>query len=271
MTRPVVSRRTFLGTIGAAGMGSLLPTLEAEAQTIGIKKRLIMLTSGNGTVPADWKPTATAGALTSLNKCMVALEPFKQDLIVVDGLGWQFGDGPGVDHMRIAIMWNGSPMLVGNDFSNDSGTRPCGWGSSISIDQQIANSLVETAKTPFKSLEFGVNLNRHHIYTRVNYAGSNQPIAPEPDPYAMFDRLFKNIGAQPSTPADLDRIRPWPATSRASQACCGRAPRTKSASPGSARLPVITPSRTIPASPVAPSESRRTTGSPARWPTCWRS
>ena len=44
---------------------------------------------------------------------MVALEPLKQDLIVVDGLGWQFGDGPGVDHMRIAMMWNGSPMLTG--------------------------------------------------------------------------------------------------------------------------------------------------------------
>ena len=62
-------------------------------------------------------------------------------------------------------------------------------------------------KTPFKSLEFGVYLNRHHIYTRVNYAGSNQPIAPETDPYAMFDRVFKNIGAQPSNPADLERIR----------------------------------------------------------------
>jgi hypothetical protein len=208
MTRPVLSRRTFLGSIGAAGMGSLLPLTEAEAQTAGgVKKRLIMLTSGNGTVPADWKPMATGGMLTSLNKCMVPLEPFKQDMVVVDGLGWQFNDSPGVDHMRIAMMWNGSPMLAGNDFSNSTGTRPCGWGGGISIDQAIANKLSETIKTPFKSLEFGVNQPRHHIYTRVNYAAANQPIPPEDDPYVMFDRLFKNIGAQPSDSAALEKIR----------------------------------------------------------------
>jgi hypothetical protein len=202
-----VSRRAFLGSIGAVGMGSLLPTLEAEAQPAA-KKRLVMLTSGNGTVPAEWKPTAGAGgALMSLNKCMAALEPLKQELLVLDGLGWQFNDSPGVDHMRIAMMWMGSPMLTGNDFSNSTGTRPCGWGSSITIDQHIANKLAETVKTPFKSLEFGVWTKSHHIYTRVNYAGSNQPIAPMDDPYAVFERLFKNIGPQPSASMDLEKIR----------------------------------------------------------------
>ncbi len=207
MMRPSVSRRALLATIGAAGMGSLLPIMEAEGQAAEPKKRLILLTQGNGTVHSAWKPTATGGALASLNQCMAALEPHKQDLLVLDGLGWQFGDGPGVDHMRICMMWNGSPMLTGNDFSNSTGSRPCGWGSSISIDQAVANKLAETLTTPFKSLEFGVRLNNHHIYTRVSYAGPNQPIAPEIDPYAMFDRVFKDIGAQPSDPAALERIR----------------------------------------------------------------
>src|SRR5687768_6147741 len=100
MSRPSVSRRAFLASIGAAGMGSLLPIMEAEGQAADARKRLILLTSGNGTVPAAWKPTATNGALASLNKCMGALEPHKQDLLVLDGLGWQKEDGPGVDHMR---------------------------------------------------------------------------------------------------------------------------------------------------------------------------
>src|SRR5687768_7029097 len=125
MIGPSVSRRAFLATIGAAGMGSLLPIMEAEGQAAEPKKRLILLTQGNGTVHSAWKPTATGGALASLNQCMAALEPHKQDLLVLDGLGWQFGDGPGVDHMRICMMWNGSPMLDGNDFSNNTGTRPC--------------------------------------------------------------------------------------------------------------------------------------------------
>lgn len=207
MSRSSISRRAVLATLGAAGMGSLLPILEAEGQAAEPKKRLILLTSGNGTVTSAWKPTATGGALASLNKCLTPLEAHKQDLLVLDGLGWQFGDGPGVDHMRICMMWNGSPMLTGNDFSNSTGSRPCGWGGSISIDQHVANKLAETVKTPFKSLEFGVRAQNHHIYTRVAYAGPNQPIAPESDPYAMFDRVFKDIGTQPTDTATLERLR----------------------------------------------------------------
>jgi hypothetical protein len=188
-------------------MGSLLPTLEAEGQATAPKKRLILLTSGNGTVLDAWRPTASGGTLTSLGQCLGPLEAHMQDLLVLDGLGWDYGDGPGVDHMRIAMMWSGSPMLEGNDFSNSTGTRPCGWGSSISIDQHVANRLAETVTTPFKSLEFGVDVSRHHIYTRVSYAGSNQPIAPEGDPYAMFDRVFADIGSQPTDTAALEAIR----------------------------------------------------------------
>jgi hypothetical protein len=188
-------------------MGSLVPILEAEGQATAAKKRLILLTSGNGTVLEAWRPTASGGALTSLNQCMAPLEAHMQDLLVLDGLGWDYGDGPGVDHMRIAMMWSGSPMLEGDDFSNSTGDRPCGWGSSISIDQHVANFLAETVPTPFKSLEFGVDVSRHHIYTRVSYAGPNQPIAPEGDPYAMFDRVFADIGSQPTDSAALERIR----------------------------------------------------------------
>ena len=188
-------------------MASLVPTLEAEGQATAPKKRLILLTSGNGTVLDAWRPSASGGMLTSLNQCMAPLEAHMQDLLVLDGLGWDYGDGPGVDHMRIAMMWTGSPMLQGNDFSNSTGTRPCGWGSSISIDQLVANRLAETVTTPFKSLEFGVDVTRHHIYTRVSYAGPNQPIAPEGDPYAMFERVFANIGSQPTDTAALEAIR----------------------------------------------------------------
>jgi hypothetical protein len=205
MSRPVASRRAFLGTMGAAGMGALIPSLEAEAQTAGAKKRLIMLTSGNGTVPSQWKPSGSNTSLT-LSTALAPLEMYKQDLIAINGLGWQYGDGPGVDHMRIAMMWNGTPMLTGTDFSNSTNDRPCGWGGGISVDQTIANKLAETVKTPFKSLEFGVYLPRHHIYTRVNYAAANQPIPPVDDPYAMFDRVFKNL-APMAGPGGIDKLR----------------------------------------------------------------
>jgi hypothetical protein len=206
MTRPVVSRRTFLGSIGAAGMGALIPTTEAEAQALGAKKRLILLTSPDGTVHTEWKPTSDAKGLSVMSKALMPLDPFKQDLLVLDGMGWQYGDGPGVDHMRIAMMWNGTPMLTGTDFSNNTGDRPCGWGGGISVDQFVANKLAETIKTPFKSLEFGVANAKAHIYTRVSYSGPNQPLPPESDPTVAFNRVFKNIG-QPTDTGAMDKLR----------------------------------------------------------------
>jgi len=208
MTRPVFSRRTFLGSIGAAGMGALVPTLEAEAAAPGgVKKRLILLTSPNGSVHTDWKPGFDGTSLT-LSKALAPLEAHKKDILVLDGLGWQYGDGPGVDHMRICMMWNGSPMLTGKDFSNSTGDRPCGWGGGISVDQQVANHLAtqQMVTTPFKSLEFGVYQGKHHIYTRVSYAGANQPIPTEPDPAVMFARLFKDAGQNLGT-ADLAKLQ----------------------------------------------------------------
>ncbi|MEA2697341.1 MAG: hypothetical protein QOI66_1612 [Myxococcales bacterium] len=208
MTRPVFSRRTFLGSVGAAGMGALIPTLDAEAATTGAKKRLILLTSPNGTVHTDWKPGFDGTTLT-LSKALAPLEAHKQDILALDGLGWQYGDGPGVDHMRICMMWNGTPMLTGTDFSNSTGDRPCGWGGGISVDQQVANQLVakQMIATPFKSLEFGVYQGKSHIYTRVSYAGANQPLPTEPDPAVMFTRLFKNGVGQPMGAADLTKLR----------------------------------------------------------------
>jgi hypothetical protein len=208
MTRSVFSRRKFLGSIGAAaGMGALIPVLEAEAVPAGAKKRLILLTSPNGSVHTDWKPTFDGTSLT-LSKALAPLEAHKQNILAVDGLGWQYGDGPGVDHMRICMMWNGTPMLTGSDFSNSTGDRPCGWGGGISVDQHVANQLAtqQMVATPFKSLEFGVFQGKHHIYTRVSYAGANQPIPTEPDPAAMFNRLFKDVGNTMGT-ADLAKLR----------------------------------------------------------------
>lgn len=187
-----VSRRAFLGSMGAAGMAvPLIPILESEAEPTGLPTRIIMLCSANGTIHDQWQPTYDGTTLT-LSSVLAPLEAHKQDLIVLDGLGWQYDDGPGVDHMRICMLWNGTPMLEGNEFLNSTGDRPCGWGGGISVDQFIANEI--GGQTPFASLEFGVQNGGAHIYSRVSYSGPDQPIPPEDDPYGMFDRLFAEFG-----------------------------------------------------------------------------
>ena len=45
--------------------------------------------------------------------------------------------------------------------------------------------------TRFGSLEFGVMVpDRSDTWTRMSYAGPNQPVAPVDDPYRMFDKLY---------------------------------------------------------------------------------
>ena len=202
MIRRRLSRRTFLGGLGAAGVAApLVPLLEAEAETGPMPKRLILLCSSNGTVHSQWKPGFENNTL-QLSPALAPLEAHKHNLVVLDGLGWGYGDGPGVDHMRICMLWNGTPMLDGNDFQNSTGDRPCGWGGGISVDQYIANQIGH--ETPFSSLEFGVHNGGAHIYSRVSYAGPNQPIPPEDNPYGMFDRLFAEFG---QSTAELAALR----------------------------------------------------------------
>jgi hypothetical protein len=207
MTRPRkrrLSRRGFLGTLGAAGVtASLVPLLEPESEAhggTGGPKRLILLTSANGTIHEQWKPGLDGGQL-QLSPVLAPLEAHKDRLVVLDGLGWGYGDGPGVDHMRICMLWNGTPMLEGNDFINSTGDKPCGWGGAQSVDQFLADRIGD--QTPFSSLEYGVQNGGAHIYSRVSYAGPDQPIPPEDDPYAMFDRLFSEFNQSEAQLAEL--------------------------------------------------------------------
>ncbi len=196
------SRRNFLGGLGAAGVAlPLIPLLEPEVLAAPPATRLILLTSANGTIHEQWKPEFDGNAL-ALSPILSPLEPHKNDLVVLDGLGWRYDDGPGVDHMRICMLWNGTPMLAGNEFQNSTGDKPCGWGGGITVDQFLAGQIGQ--ETPFASLEFGVHNGNAHLYSRVSYAGPNQPIPPEDDPYAMFDRLFAEFG---QSEAELGRLR----------------------------------------------------------------
>ncbi|HZO12068.1 MAG TPA: DUF1552 domain-containing protein, partial [Polyangiaceae bacterium] len=104
MSRPTnkrrgCSRRAFLAGLGAAAAAPLVPILEAEADGAAPPQRLILLCSANGTIHDQWKPGFDGTTLT-LGPVLAPLESHKQDLLVLDGLGWHYEDGPGVDHMR---------------------------------------------------------------------------------------------------------------------------------------------------------------------------
>ncbi len=104
--------------------------------------------------------------------------------------------------MHIAELWTGSEPA-----SYDPATNTFGFSSSASVDQAIAANIGRT--TPFRSLEFGVqtavpSFGGH----RMIYLGSEQPLAPENDPFAMFERIFTdgNLDTEAAALRKLQRL-----------------------------------------------------------------
>ena len=189
------NRRDFLLRAGvsaaAANFAWNLPSLAHAATTTATRKqRLIFVFSPNGVIPKHFWPEQL-GADFELKRILEPLKPFKDRLLTLHGLNNQIkGDGDG--HMRgIGCLLTGIELFPG-DIQGGSDT-PAGWSMGISVDQFIKNQLQAnpTTRTRFGSLEFGVMVpERADTWTRMSYAGANQPVAPIDDPYRMFDKLY---------------------------------------------------------------------------------
>jgi hypothetical protein len=117
------------------------------------------------------------------------------------------GDGDG--HMRgMSCLLTGIELFPGN-IQGGSDT-PAGWASGISIDQEIKNFFQskEETRTRFGSLEFGVGVtDRADPWTRMSYAGPNQPVAPVSDPYQMYQKLYGQLKDKESRQSVLDDVQ----------------------------------------------------------------
>ena len=182
-----LSRRTLLRSAGAA---IALPWLEAFGQTV-VVKRLALFFSANGTVYPRWEPTQTAAGL-QLSPILAPLEPHKAKLLVLGNLdvksaehGVGDGHGKGIGHL-----WTGTEMWG----SAASGVNVW-WAGGPSVDQVAADAI--GGSTPLRSLELGVQVQAAKVWDRMCYRGSAQPLPPELDPRAAFDRLFASFGGDP--------------------------------------------------------------------------
>ena len=186
------SRRGFLGTLGAAtALTPFLPILESQGAESGFPRRLVLLFSPNGTLHEKWVSSGTETDFT-LNELMVPLEPYKDKLVQIDGMR-VIRNGPGDGHQKgMGCLWTGNRLLEGGDFQGGGDSGTVGWGGGISVDQEVANAV--GGEAPYNSLEFGAQTGGATVWSRMSYAGSNQPIAPEDSPQAMFDRLFADLG-----------------------------------------------------------------------------
>lgn len=183
------SRRSLLSRLGLpAAVAPFLPVLNASGAEAP-PKRLVLFFTPHGTIWDNWLPTGTDSAFT-LSRILKPLERHQKKIAVLAGLQIK-ADGVGAPHTKgPSLLWTASPLLEDQTFvrADGSGGRFFGWNSSASVDQVIAEKIGQT--TPWKSLEFGVRSGGSNPASRMIYAAAKQPLAPEANPNAMFERLF---------------------------------------------------------------------------------
>ncbi|MDC0311730.1 DUF1552 domain-containing protein [bacterium] len=206
------SRRQFIRNLGvsaaAAPFLSGLPGIQALAASGAPKQRLIVLFSPNGTVPPEFWPHGKEDGSFQLKRILKPLEPYQDRLTILRGV-WNKVKGDGDRHMRgMSCLLTGTELFPGNiQGGSDS---PAGWASGISIDQEMRNFFQknEATKTRFGSLEFGVAVpNRADPWTRMSYAGPNQPVAPVIDPEQMLGKLYGKMKDKESLVSIIDVVR----------------------------------------------------------------
>lgn len=197
VTRKHLPRRTFLRGLGAV---VALPALDAMrpafAATAPVPLRLGFVYVPNGVTLGDWTPAAS-GSGFPLSRILVPLEPFRDDLLVLSGLGQHngnaLGDGPG-DHARAA-----ASFLTGVHPRKTAGADI---RNGVSADQVAADFLGRD--TLFPSLELGCETSEtvgncdsgySCAYTNsLAWRSETTPMPPETNPRLVFERLFGRYG-----------------------------------------------------------------------------
>lgn len=201
-SRPALHRRAFLRGLGVC-LG--LPTLEslaprvraAEAPALattagGMPLRMAFIAFANGSNYERWLPKGSGRDYT-LNETFAPMEGLKDKFQVITSLAHDaannWGDGPG-DHAR-----SGASFLTGCHAWKTLGSR---LHLGISVDQIAARQVGHL--TRLDSLQLGVEGARLYgacdtgypcaYQYNISWASESLPLAPEPNPRAVFERLF---------------------------------------------------------------------------------
>lgn len=204
-----LNRRQFLRDLGISA--TALPFLSGLPSITGApapqkRQRLIIMFSPNGTLPNEFWPDKEGSV--EFKTILKPLEAFKEKTLILHGIANKVG-GDGDNHMRgMSCLLTGDELLKGNIMGG--GGNPAGWAGNISIDQEIKNFLQSRpeTRTRFGSLEFGVAVpDRADPWTRMCYAGANQPIAPIDDPHQMLGKVYGRMKDKESLVSILDDVR----------------------------------------------------------------
>jgi hypothetical protein len=194
-----VSRRAVLRGLGGVLVG--LPLLEyfdaPEADAQVAPKRLLIVTTPNGTNPATHWPSGSQTSFT-LSPLLMPFEPYHDNLVVLRGVDNLAAEATGINGHTDAVRCMLTGRIAAN-FQNDDYTA----GGGISVDQHIANDIGGT--TALKSLEYVTDYIYSHPPNYCSFYSAGQPVPFEDEPALLFDRVFGDFTLPPNDPAVIAR------------------------------------------------------------------
>ena len=213
-----LSRRHFLRGLGAC---LALPAFEslhplhliagprnaAADSATSAPVRMAFLYVPNGTIPSAWWPQGEGGKDFELPRTLTPLEKVRHQLQVISGLD-DLNANPGPDgagdHARA-----GGTFLTGVRIKKTAGSDIY---AGASIDQVVAQQIGHL--TRFPSIELTCDAVRKSgncdsgyscAYSyNLSWRSSTQPLAPEPNPRLVFERLF-GVGSPSERVENLKR------------------------------------------------------------------
>lgn len=214
MAKSQLSRRHFLKALGVGP--ALLPMLESEfaqAQAcagVSGPKRAFFLVWANGMLSksSSWPGTGTGYTLPSF---MSSLEPHRADMLLLDGLAYDFVRSGSLDGSSGEVSGHScfQGMLTGRRFQSFGSSTAQHVASGISIDQYIGGELRKQGYTGLTAL---TTMVYSRSTARLSWRGANDPIVPDYDPFHVFDQLFAGQPTAPTNPTPTDPSEPEPIT-----------------------------------------------------------
>jgi hypothetical protein len=192
------SRRTLLKGLGVGP--ALLPMLEVErafAACAGASgpKRTFILVWPDGMIAKTASQWASTGLNFTLPPHMAALEPYRADLLLLDGLDYDFvKDSPNPSRGEVSGHACFQGMLTGKFYQSFGSSTANDVAGGISLDQYLGNALKAGGYKGIPTL----NLQAYSRSTaRLSWIAAGQPVLPNYDPFNVFSTVF--AGAKPVT------------------------------------------------------------------------
>jgi hypothetical protein len=195
-----LSRRTLLR--GAAGVALGLPLLDAmrpraaRAQAAMTPRRILFAFQANGDEIAT-RFTTVGETNFVFGEFLAPLEPYRQDLLLLNKLDKKFGKLPS-GSVADNHEQGGSSLAP---WPSGSGSYPIGGADTTigfvlgpSADRSIGDMvLAKNPSLPYRHLVYRVGGKGNDIWNLHSHAGpvgTQNPIPPETDPYAAYARIF---------------------------------------------------------------------------------